>query len=244
MDLSTYTQKFNVNYSDVDSDNKMTNRGFLRLLQEVAGIHVDLIGFGLNSKDKTGIAWLILNWKLKVFSRPKTNDVIIVKSWAKSKMPLYFYRNFEIYDNYNNIIAIATSKWVIFDIFKKRISKISDEVETNHPQLDKSVFTEKFKEKLVEPENSEFVVDYNVQRRDIDTNHHVNNLNYIDYALEVLPEEVYNNIKFENLEVMYKHEAKFGDTFSIYYSKTEQNEHIVTIKNKENKKLHAIVKMY
>ena len=66
-------------------------------------------------------------------------------------------------------------------------------------------------EKLKEPEISEITFDYIVQRRDVDTNHHVNNLHYLDYAYEALPNDVYINNDFKNVEIMYKHEAKLGD---------------------------------
>ena len=77
-------------------------------------------------------------------------------------------------------------------------------------------------------------MNYKVQRRDIDTNKHVNNLIYLDYAYEALPSEIYENYNFSNIEIMYKHEAKLGDTLSLFYTNTEENEHIITIKNKEN----------
>ena len=81
-------------------------------------------------------------------------------------------------------------------------------------------------------------------KRDIDTNNHVNNLYYLDYALEALPEEVYNKFKFPNVEIMYKHEAKLGDTLSIFYSEIEKNSFVITVKDKEGKNLHAIVKLF
>ena len=66
-----------------------------------------------------GIAWIILNWKLKVFSRPKTNTPLIVKTWVHSENSLFFYRDFEIIDKANITIAKASSKWVLFDVNKK-----------------------------------------------------------------------------------------------------------------------------
>ena len=36
-----------------------------------------------------------------------------------------------------------------------------------------------------------FIKEYKIQRRDIDTNGHVNNLNYIDFALETIDEELF-----------------------------------------------------
>lgn len=213
-------------------------------MQEVAGLNSDAKGYGLNDTPKTGFAWLILNWKLKVFSRPKWNTSLTIKTWTRSKNPLFSYRDLEIYDDENNPVAIATSKWILFDVNKKTITKLPQEVQESFNCIDKSVFSEKIKEKLKEPEDSKFVLKYTIQRRDIDTNHHVNNLNYLDYAYEALPEDVYSNMNFSNIEIMYKHEAKLGDTLSIFYSHTDDNEHVITIKDEEKKNLHTIIKLY
>ena len=38
-----------------------------------------------------------------------------------------------------------------------------------------------------------FKKDYYIQRRDIDINEHMHNLNYLDMAYEILPEDIYKN---------------------------------------------------
>lgn len=242
MDIYSYNLK--VDFSDVGENNRLSNKGILRIMQEVAGLNSDAKGYGLNDTPKTGLAWLILNWKLKVFSRPKWNTNLTIKTWTRSKNPLFSYRDLEIYDDENNIVAIATSKWILFDVNKKAITKLPQEVQESFNCIDKSVFSEKIKEKLKEPESSKLILKYKIQRRDIDTNHHVNNLNYLDYAYEALPEGVYSNMNFSNIEIMYKHEAKLGDTLSIFYSHTEDDEYVVTIKDKDADIIHAIVRLY
>ena len=78
-----------------------------------------------------------------------------------------------------------------------------------------------------------------IQKRDIDSNHHVNNLNYLDFAYELLPK----NAEFKNVEVMYKNEARLGDTMKLYYG--EKDDAIfITMKNSIDDKLHCIVKLY
>lgn len=242
--MDIYTKNFSVNFSDVGENNRLTNKGILRLMQEVSGIHSDSLGYGVNDTPKTGLAWLILNWKLKVFSRPKWNTSLTLKTWARWQKFLYSCRDIEMYDDENNLVAVATSKWILFDVNKQSIFRITPEIMDKFPTLEKSVFEGESIEKLREPENSNFVYEYKIQRRDIDTNHHVNNLNYLDYAYEALPEDIYSNINFSNVEIMYKHEAKLGDTLSLFYTNAEENEHIITIKNKEDNSLNAIVKLY
>jgi len=242
--MDIFTKKFDITFSDINENNELSNKGILRIMQEVAGLHSSTLGYGLNDAPKTGYAWLLLNWKLKIFSRPKWETTLTVNTWSKSMNPLFAYRDIEIFDDKNNLVAVGSSKWILFDINKKSLIKIPTEVKDKFPSVDKSVFEEKFVEKLKEPEDSSFVYEYTIQRRDIDTNHHVNNLNYLDYAYEALPEDIFNNINFSNVEIMYKHESKLGDILSIFYSHTDADEYIITIKDKEQKNLHAIVKLY
>lgn len=242
--MDIFTKKFDITFSDINENNELSNKGALRIMQEIAGLHSSTLGYGLNDAPKTGYAWLLLNWKLKINSRPKWEETLTVNTWSKSMNPLFAYRDIEILDKNNNLVAVGSSKWILFDINKKSLIKIPTEVKNKFPSVDKYVFEEKFVEKLKEPENSIFSHEYIVQRRDIDTNHHVNNLNYLDYAYEALPEDIFSNISFSNVEIMYKHEAKIGDTLSIFYSHTEEDEYIITIKDKEQKNVHAIIKLY
>ncbi len=238
------TKNFDITFSDVGENNSLTNKGILRMMQEIAGIHSSIAGYGLNDIPKTGLAWLILNWKLKVYNRPKWSETLTINTWSRSQNAVFSYRDLEIYDSSNNLVAIATSKWLLFDINKQTIAKTTPEMREKFDSIDKSVFEEKFTERLKEPENSKFVLDYKIERRDIDTNHHTNNLNYLDFAYEALPEDVYKKGEFNNVEIMYKHEAKLGDTLMIYYACTDNNEHIITIKDKETGILHTIIKLY
>ena len=242
--MCKYSDKFSIQFIDVGENNELTNKGILRLLQEIAGKHSDSVGVGLNDTPKTGIAWIILNWKLKVFMRPKWNEKVFINTWTKCEKSLFCYRNFKIYDDRNNLIAVATSKWILFDVNKKSICRVSKEIQEKFLESNESVFEENIDEKIKEPEDSSFAYEYKIQRRDIDTNHHVNNLNYLDYAIEALPEDIYLNTNFSNIEIMYKHEAKLGDTISIFYYQSNKNEYIITIKDSEDKKIHAIVKLY
>ena len=171
-------------------------------------------------------------------------ETLTINTWSRSQNALFSYRDLEVYDSNNNLVAIATSKWLLFDVKKQTIAKTTPEMREKFESTNKAVFEEKFNEKLKEPENSEFILEYKIERRDIDTNHHVNNLNYLDFAYEALPEDIYKNGELSNVEIMYKHEAKLGDTLLVYYASVEQNEHIITIKDKETGNLHSIIKLY
>ena len=242
--MGVFTYSYRVKYSDISRNNKLTLKSLVAFLQEAAGAHSEQAGFGVNNIPETHRTWLLLNWKVKMIFHPHINEMLTISTWARTMDKLYSYRDFEVYDSKNNLVAIASSKWIFVDTETKRIKKITLEVsEAYGGTVDKNVFETPFDEKIEVPNNLKLNFNYTIQRRDIDTNGHVNNLHYIDFALETLDEEIYAQNEFNNLEIEYKKEIKYKEKINCYYS-LENNKHIVTIKNEDNSIVHAIVKLY
>lgn len=241
--MAIFTYNYRIRYSDVGVDNTLTLKALIETLQEAAIGHSEKSGYGVHDMDKTHLAWLLLGWKVQVISYPHSNQSITVKTWPRSFDRLYSYRDFEVYDENNNLIAIASSKWFAIDTISKKIRKLTPEITGAYGEpVSKSVFENTFEEKIKIPEELKLNFNYTIQRRDLDTNGHVNNLHYIDYALETLDEDIFNNNVFNNIEIIYKKEIKLKENINCYYS-FEDNKHIITIKNNENSIVHAIIKL-
>lgn len=242
--MGVFEKEFFIEFGDVGENNSLTAKGVLRFLQEIAVLASDKVGYGINNVDETHLVWILLNWKVQIFGNPIWNSKLKIRTWARSARKLYSYRDFEMFDENNNLICIASSKWVLLNIETNSIERISNEIIEKYEYIDKRVFPSDFVEKLEEPENIDNSFSYIVQRRDIDTNHHVNNLNYLDFAYNAIPDDVYDSTSFKNIEIMYKKSAVYREELICLYSKTDENTHVVTIKSKDLSKLHAIVKLY
>lgn len=239
--MQKYCNEQIVKYLDVDKNKKLGNRAIVNYLQDTAVYHADSLGDGVNSVDKTHTVWLLLNWKIRVFDRPKCEDKIKINTWARKMEKCYSLRDFEIFSG-NNKVAIATSRWVLVNAKTGKIERVSEELKEKYNLIDQCVFEDKMVEKLKEPENMELMYEDTIGRTRIDTNNHLNNLYYLDYAIESLPEDVYENSTFNNIEIMYKKEIKYKEKIKCLY-KYENNEHIVAIKSEDLKTLHAIIKL-
>ena len=235
---------YKVSVSHIGEGNNLTNYGLLLILQEAATSASQEVGFGPLTIRKTDIIWILLNWKLKVFSRPMWNDEITVKTWPRKSVKCYSFRDFEIYDKDNNLVAIASSKWVLVDLKKDSVTNIPEDFKDMYGYVDKMVFEDEIVGKIREPEEGNNTFNYTISRHDLDQNHHTNNTNYLNYAYEALPKDVFENIDFKNIEIMYRHETRLGDKISCFYSNSTDNEHLVTIKNNDGTSLHCIVKLY
>lgn len=235
--------KFFVGARDINSLKKLTNKGLLSYLEDIACIHSEMVGYGITNIEEVKKTWILLSWKIKVIKRPKFSDELIVKTWSRKIDKFYAYRDFEVYDQDNNIIAIATSKWVFIDIQKGKIIKISEEVSSVYKQESISVFGEEEIGKLQEPEG-EYLneIDYKITKNMIDINKHLHNTYYIDLAQEVLPDDISFYKEANEFEIVYKHEVKLGETVKVMYLKVD-NIYYVIVKNEEEDKTHAIIKL-
>ena len=236
-----FESDFFIQYVDIDYKNELSDYGIIKHLQEIACLHADKCKLGLNDTKSTRLAWIILDWKIKIFYRPGWNTKINIKTWISKVDTACCYRDFKITDENGTIIAMASSRWVLLNIDLHRISKMPNELFAAAEPINKTIFDD-VTEKFQEPETFENVFDYTVLRRDIDTNNHLNNLNYVVLAKQALPENIYLNETFSQIQVSYKHQCLLNDKLSFCYYKSAQKEHIVFVKNKLTNITNAIVK--
>lgn len=240
--------KFERNYligiEDIGKNNQITNLGFLKYLEEIACSHSATCGYGANDIETKKRAWLLMDWKLKVIDRPIYEKTITIKTWARkiSQNSFFSYRDFEVFCD-NKLVAIATSKWVLFDFQVKRITKLTEEIYGPYNPEDLYIFESEEIEKSKEPNEKELNMLYDVKRFDIDINKHMHNLNYLKIAYECLPENIYFDEELKNIKIMYKHQVLLGDKIKCYYSK-ENEKNIITIKSENDKVLHSIIELY
>ncbi len=235
-----YKEKFKIPLKDIGKDDKIKNRAILEMFENIGSYHSDLVGYGVNDIKNTGVTWVLLDWKVKVIKRPKYGDILDVHTWGRNMLKFYTYRDYEVYNQNGELCVIATSKWTLIDIEKRKIGKITEEIVNSYEPEEKHVFLEEELDKLKIPENFISSITYKVARRDIDIIGHMHNLYYLDLAYEALPEEVYAKRPFSDFRICYKKEIMLGDVVECKYTKNE-NEHIVVIENKNSKIINAII---
>lgn len=237
-------KQYYVGARELGMENKLTNYGFLAFLEDIAGVHSDNVGYGIKDIDKNKRTWILMDWKLHVIKRPGFGEKILVKTWSKkmNKPQFFSYRDFEVYDEEEELIAIATSKWVLFDVEKKRIAKIGLDIAELYNPEEKCVFGKEEIEKIKIPDTYESCIEYQVRRFDIDVNKHLHNLNYLNLAYEALPKEIYDTQELDDVQITYKHQIKLGDKVKCYYSSLDGSSKVV-IKSEDGNTIHAMIEL-
>ena len=237
-------EKFRIGFRDMGIGNKLRNKSLLGFLEDVGGMHSDIAGLGVDDIERTKLSWIALGWKVQVIKRPRYGEYITVKTWSRKTNKFYSFRDYEVYNEKEELIAKGTSKWLLYDIEKNAIATLTEDlIGPYETEPEFSAFEEEPKYKIIEPENYISKVDYKINRSIIDLNEHVHNTYYMDLAYEAIPREMYLSDELNNIEISYKKEIKYGETVKCCYAK-EGNEHIIIIKDQSEETIHAMIKLY
>ena len=239
-----YKENFKIGLKDVWKENKVSNKAILEYLENVAAYHSDSVGYGINTSQKTNVSWVLLDWKLKVIKRPEYGQTLNIHTWSRKIIKYYAYRDFEVYDEQNNLLVIASSRWLLINNTTGKIQKVESYIADKYQTEEgKSVFDQDEIEKIKIPKFYKNSIIYETKRKDIDIIGHMHNLYYLDLAYEAMPEDVYNSRPFDNIRIMYKKQIKLKDVVECKYG-YEDGKHIIVIQSKKGDILHAVVSCY
>ena len=129
--MEVYSKEERIKYLDVDKNNQLSNKAIINYMQDIAVCHADSLGNGVNNAAETHTAWLLLNWKIRVFNRPKCEEKIRIDTWPRTMERCYSWRDFEVFSGESKV-AIATSKWVLVNTETGRIERVSEELKEKY----------------------------------------------------------------------------------------------------------------
>ena len=202
----SYQFESRVRYSEVDVWQNMTLNGIINYFQDCTTFHSEDIGLGIEYLKEKHRAWILSSWQIIVDRLPKFGEKITVQTWAYGFKAFYGDRNFALLDAEGKKVAVANSLWVFLDTETGRpVKPDAEELEayTIEEKLDMEYAARKIAipKELVEKER------FSVLRHQLDTNHHVNNGQYVQMAQEFLPE----GFQIRQMRAEYKKAAVLHD---------------------------------
>ena len=238
-----YQLKSKVRYSEADFKSKLTHHALLNYLQDSSTLHSEELGESGAQLLEKNMAWVFYKYDIKVNRYPKYGEKIKVVTMPKSFKKFYASRGYEIYDKNNEKIVEGEGIFLLIDIDKRRAIRIPEEqyivygidIE-NCPDIKLTKL-----EKLTKEMNKNH---FKVRYGDIDSNMHVNNVKYVEWAVESLPLEVILNYQLEELSVIFEKECRYGAEIIASYEIKENESGLVIlhkIVDNEDKELTVLI---
>lgn len=230
-----WEESFKVRTFDVNINNRIKINSLTNFIQEAAANHATHLKVGRDHLMKENLFWVLSRAKFKVDRYPDLNEEIIVRTWPKGIDKLFFLRDLEILDSKKNIIANATTSWLVVDSVKirpKRPSIIRDRF-NDYPE--KEAIKEKL-DKIPTVEDKNLCFKKIVRYTDLDVNNHMNNVKYVEQVLNCFTESFYKKHDITELQINFLKQCKYGNKIKIYRKEIEKNKFYVEALKKGEKK--------
>ncbi len=121
------------------------------------------------------------------------------------------YRDFRLRAADGTVLAEAASLWLFLDSGNRRPVRLPSEIEGE--RIADLITAEPMEStKLAEPRQPAMFGQFHVGWRDLDANGHANNICYVEWLLETVPDAIRRNGSLRLLDIQFKDEVLLGDT--------------------------------
>jgi len=205
-----FTKQYLVRYYEADFRGTLSPVTMLDYFQDAASGHSLRLGHSVMDLQKKNMTWVLSRYHVRMLRCPGVGETLQVRTWRSAVEGIFALREFELTDEMDNILALATSSWVIVNMDTKRPVKI-ESVFAELPVHDTRALTDDFRTLEKSGEWAE-EKSFRVRMGDLDMNRHVNHTVYVEWALESMPGDVLQNCRLSEIEISYRGEAFHGDT--------------------------------
>jgi acyl-ACP thioesterase len=238
-----FDKEFELRYFEMDKTGIVSPTTILTLIEETAADHCYSIDASLFDLEKQQIGWVLLGGYMQMERYPNYKEKINIRTWLSEYSLVKGFRENIIYDEHENIIGRAKGIWLFFDIKKRKPVQIFDYIKQKWNFCKEVCIVQDITKKIEELITGTYKQEYNVNRFDTDSNKHVNNIRYLQWALESVPDEIISNYFLHRLDGRFIGEAQYGDKIlSIANEGVVENSFIHTIKVLGSNKVCATAK--
>ncbi len=224
-DGRAFEEEHRVRGYEVGPNRKSTMITIANLLQEVASNHVVSMwgrsdeGFATDPEmAKEGLIFVMTRMQIQMDSYPAWGDIVHIETWFKESGRMRAQRDWVVRNSDGVEIGRATSTWVTISMKTRRLVRLPDRIRERFSRFrledgEDALSEERSRLKLPDLMSDEEVnvLPQIARMSDMDMNGHINNVTYIGWVLETVPEEMQNEKQLYQIEIDYKNECTSGD---------------------------------
>ncbi len=209
----TFTQEYRVDTTMIDFSQHLALDKLLGLLQDIATEHAELLGLGYESLLEKGFFWVLIQQRLRLWQKPRWQQVITIKTWVSKMTGIYAIREYEIFLG-DQKIGECSLTCMILDSKTHKPKRISEDTYQSLTRKDNNL---SFKaEKIRLPKNQEKIKSINVSISDLDMNQHVNNVRYSSWFLDSLSIDYHRNYSIVDYQINFSGETFLNDKIDCF----------------------------
>lgn len=211
-----YTFDSRIRYSEADSEGRLTLAALINYFQDCSTFHSEDVGLGMKYLKERNLAWVLSSWQIVVDRYPVIGERVTVGTQPYDLKGFLGYRNFFMSDEKGCYVAKANSLWTLLNTNTSKPNPVTEDMIQGYG-LGERIEMEYAPRKIAVLQGGVIQEPIIVKKHNIDTNHHVNNQQFVDIAMDFLPEE----FTVGQLRAEYKKQAFLGDVLTPYVAEED-----------------------
>lgn len=237
-----FIKEYEINIFDVDTEQICKFSSILNYLWDIFISQEHYLGETKEEFIKDKCVWIILKYDIDIYKYPKYKEIITVETKVLGSKKFYLYRESVIKNYKGEIICKAFYILISIDFYKRSPVKIlQNKIELY--KIDKELETIPILDDISKIDKEDYKKSYRIRYSDIDTNGHVNNVRYMEMAIDTLPRDILNEYRLYNIKVLFKKESNDKDILHISSELIYDNEDIITIHYIKNNNKKILTKL-
>jgi acyl-ACP thioesterase len=211
---SFFSKEWEINFTQCTPNGYLKYTELCNLFQLTAATHSEIGGISFSDMQHYNQAWVLSRMRVEIDKLPRWKDTVTVKTWINSLEDSRSIRAIEMYLNGEKILGAETF-WVVFNTQKRRPEPLM--LPYSHFELFPKLLatTKRFSKISISNENKA-LINKKVMLSDLDIVNHVNNIKYLEWCLDYLPENKVLNQKIKSFEMNFLKELSINDSILIH----------------------------
>lgn len=218
-----YTFESRIRYSETDSEGKLTMASLLNYFQDCSTFHSEDVGLGVDYFREAHQVWVLSSWQIVVERYPQLYEQVTIGTQPYDMKGFLGFRNFSMVTRDGECLAKANSIWSLLNTDTGKPVPVSEEMAQKYGPGEK-LDMDYAPRKISIPEGGTTEEAIVVKKHHLDTNHHVNNGQFVDMTMNFLPER----FAIGQLRAEYKKQA-FLDDILLPYVVTGEDKVVVSL---------------
>ncbi len=196
---------------------------YFSIAQELAGMHSAWAKLSLPETLRTGRTWVVLRTKLHVNRYANWAEEIGGETWVEAPKGLHFMRCIRGKDEDGATLFEGISVWAFLDVAKQRPirpSEVLDDFPSPKEGDGEHIYPFELPHRApMWDANSPTEIASGtplIHLTDTDGNHHVNNLSYVSWALNILPHEFLMHYKVSDIDVSWLKQTYLDEHITVH----------------------------
>ena len=209
MDHNFFEKEYLIHYYETGRRQELRITSLMNYFEEVALLQSEERKVGLDYYQKNQVVWMLHKWDITIHRNPVFGQQILVRTLPVAMTGFMGYRRFWVFDQGGETLVSATSAWIFVNTRNKRPIRVTEDMKIAYRNEDSPEDKLEMAD-IPSLQKTDFAREFFVRQADIDINEHVNNVRYVDWALEAIPPELKQENRLENIQIVFKKETTYG----------------------------------